>query len=487
MICEEAPCVIPDLRSLCRQLRDASFFAFLKTYFTEVTILAHASGIAVLDEIANDGRFNKAIRTLIIDPHGVFPERMSSSHDALIDTGIIRTQLAHVLAKLPNCRKLAVPRWDQMDFLGFTKIPAFVRRNRKTVYIDQDNAYWMSSKGFGYPSYVLCDVLHACITGTHVLETVELEMQMEFGPLCDYIEKKLTINARAERIKHFSIIIADKLWRGTDEATYRLIGGVNDEFAWRFSPVETFFCSFPGLIQLDLWSTMMDYPFFPLTLPRDLKKLAYGEDWAYEPHAWELIHALKSAQSLQSLDLGYVGFESVGQCKTFLEVVEQLPLLVYFEIRPRLSDEDEGLNTPKLCFRPCVNAKTEHVFITTDPTKDIPTWMRSVHVCTCGDARQSLVDSSTTDDESDPAESSGSDDDGDGDDNGASDRSDDSSEDGNESEAHTDAGESDSDLTDSQNVVSDYGSSDDKASLDYVYPAAPESQEVWRSAGVSRG
>lgn len=481
MVCNSEPNAIPALRSTCRQLHNASFFAFLERYFTEITILAHPASIAVLDAVASDSRFNKAIRTLVIDPHGVFSQRMTESHDDLINNGIIRKQLAGVLSKLPKCTRVEVWRWDQVEFLGLSKIPRFVLRHRKTVYIDQEREYWMGSNGFGYPSYVMCDIIDACVFGSHALEVVDLKMQMEFGPLCDYIEAKLTTDAMAEGLKELSMMIDDSLWRGEDQVTDDLIRRLNYSHAWEVSTERTFFDCFPSLTKLKLYMAGQ-LPFLPVSLPKDLETLSYGEEYGYDSQASRLITVLKEAKAIRKLKLQYIPFETIAECESFLKVVQELPRLEFFQIRPSLSDESDGVDNPKLCFHPCVGQKAEHVFLTTEPGKDIPVWMESVRVCTCGVAGQDLVEPSANNEDSDPQSSGDLIDDED-----TSDRSDDSNEEDNETEANTDADESNSSTTDSENVLTDYGSSEGEASVDYEHPAAAESQEVWQNAGVSRG
>lgn len=484
LVCEYDGDITLALRLTCRQLYGASFHRFLAYYFGEVTVLAHPQSIAVLRDIVRDERFANAIWMLCIDVHEVFDEALKVSHHDLITDGIVRQQLAEVLSQLPKCTQMHVSRETSIDILGRSRIPFKFLSNRKDKYIERDTALWMSSNGFSYSSYAICDVIHAITSGSHSLEWVDIPMLVEYGPLSDYLRHKRAVNQSSRSIKHLEISLIERLWDGDDEfvdvETMALIMSL-----WPpEGPLTDLVSRFGALEHFGLCNNMVNSDrYFPSSLPQSLRCLAYSEVYHAASAAKRLIKCLGSLYSLEELDLGCVGFDNMEECNAFLQAVAKQPHLKTFVIVPALCYTEERGKILDMNIHQCGADPETDGLLTKDPKKDIPEWIESMHVCTC--IRAEIDDSDSESEMEEQLDEEGSQ--GNVDSEISSD--DESDQDDVQPETHThvdDSDESDSIFTDGTNLHSEHGSSGDEASVNYEHATAAESQEIWHSAGVSR-
>ena len=383
-ICGHDHSIVPKLRATCRQLNKASLFVFKKAFFEEVTVLAHNSSLRVLGEIARHPVLGPAVKTLAIDANGIFDQAMQSEHHTLITHGVIRDQLIAILPKLANCTKLVTPRWRSDDYLGFCYVNPHFEKERVDVYLNQDNAKWMTKEGFGYPSYVLCDILHAIYTTHHRIEDLDLGgMFLEYGPLGQYLKQFPLTGSNSHVVNRLTIELEDTFWHGGDLQVHITTEALNRSFGPATEVLQSLFDGFPSLQQVYLENGLHErQPFFPSNLPSTLRKLQYLEDHHDTSEAASLLQSLQVLRHLEELDVN-MGFESLNHFREFLTEISTISTLRQLRVAGTICD-DQHVHRSHIVIGKCMRRPDAfHELFTDRVHSDIPIWCEEVYECSC--------------------------------------------------------------------------------------------------------
>ena len=378
------PANIPNLRLVCRQLHHATISSFRECFLEELTVLAHPASIEVLNDIASDSRYRSAVRKLIIDVHGVFPRGKQKSHRKTIKDGIIREGLVKALSNLPMCLVLETPRFFK-DMcprpLGFRQVDRPFLRHRKDVYLEKWPSTWMSSAAFAYPSYVMCEILHALSHTKHQVKHIPLgHMMIEYGVLRDYLAHAPIPAQGLNGIKGFSILVSDDHWDENPCSSSH----VTAEMVSHHPPsqvLQDLIDKMPRLEVLMAWNTMEKVFLLPALYPPNLRCLALHNS---DTHT--LAINLQGLTQLEGLKLFTIGFESVEACQALLHTISELPSLHTFYFEPLLGESFwEPEETANLVTEDCSKLIEFHSTLTTrDAAHDTVGWAAALRVCHCG-------------------------------------------------------------------------------------------------------